>query len=136
MGWVYPTLALPVPPAGGWRVGGGSAHSNSARKACQRSTQTTSDASYVGKFSYLFLIFLPTTQAHEGPQQPTTANEGQRSPTKANAVRFSAFSFIFYSLFLLLRDSAHPTPRLQIRARGGFTHHHQPPTITTTSPPA
>src|ERR1700678_2475267 len=30
-GWVYPTLALPVPPAGGWRVGGGAAHSNSAR---------------------------------------------------------------------------------------------------------
>src|ERR1700678_2158867 len=60
MGWVYPTLALPVPPAGGWRAGGGSAHSNSMRKACQRSTQTTSDASYVGKFSYLFLIFLPT----------------------------------------------------------------------------
>src|SRR5271168_5300818 len=166
-GWVYPTLALPVPPAGGWRVGGRSAHSNSARKACQRSTQTTSDASYVGKFSYLFLIFLPTTRAHEGPQRPMKANTGQRKPTaandsqrrptqvnkgqrrpmkahssqrrptKANAVRFSAFSFIFYSLFLLLRDSAHPTPRLQIRAGGGFTHHHQPPTITTTttSPP-
>src|ERR1700678_3125290 len=67
-------------------------------------------------------------QAHEGPQQPTTANEGQHS----------VFCFIFYSLFLLLRDSAHPTPRLQIRAGGGFTHHHQPPTITTTttSPPA
>src|SRR5271168_1267281 len=63
------------------------------------------------------------TQAHEGPQQPTTANEGQRS----------VFFFIFYSLFLLLRDSAHPTPRLQIRAGGGFTHHHQPPTITTTT---
>src|SRR6202789_2671868 len=29
-GCVYPTLAIPVPPAGGWRVGGGSAHSNSA----------------------------------------------------------------------------------------------------------
>src|ERR1700678_4351896 len=39
MGCVYPTLAIPVPPAGGWRVGGGSAHSNSARpdvnKQCQ-----------------------------------------------------------------------------------------------------
>src|ERR1700678_1871271 len=66
------------------------------------------------------------------------AHSSQRQPTKANAVRFSAFSFIFYSLFLLLRDSTHPTPRLQIRAGGGFTHHHQPPTITTTttSPPA
>ena len=83
-GWVYPTLALPVPPAGGWQVGGGSAHSNSARKVCQRSTQTTSDASYVGKFSYLFLIFLPTTQAHEGPQRPMKANAGQRKPTAAN----------------------------------------------------
>src|SRR5271168_725753 len=66
------------------------------------------------------------------------AHSSQRRPTKANAVCFSAFSFIFYSLCLLLRDSAHPTPRLQIRAGGGFTHHHQPPTITTTttSPPA
>src|ERR1700678_4823805 len=79
-GWVYPTLALPVPPAGGWRVGGGSAHSNSARKACQRSTQMTSDASYVGKFSYLFLIFLPTTQAHKGPQRPMKANAGSEYP--------------------------------------------------------
>src|ERR1700678_4528513 len=66
-GWGYPTLALPVSPAGGWRVGGGSAHSNSARKGCQRSSHTTSDASYVGKFSHWFLIFLPTMQAHEGP---------------------------------------------------------------------
>src|SRR5271155_1270334 len=51
------------------------------------------------------------TQAHECPQQPTTANKGQRS----------VFCFIFYLLFLLLRDSAHPTPHLQIRAGGGFT---------------
>src|ERR1700678_281692 len=83
-GWVYPTLALPLPPAGGWRVGGGSAHSNSARKACQWSTQTTSDTSYVGKFSYLFLIFLSTTQVHEGPQRPMKANAGQQKPTAAN----------------------------------------------------
>src|ERR1700678_270958 len=83
-GWVYPTLALPLPPAGGWRVGGGSAHSNSARKACQWSTQTTSDTSYVGKFSYLFLIFLSTTQVHEGPQRPMKANAGQRRPTQAH----------------------------------------------------
>src|SRR5271155_5219909 len=103
MGWVYPTLAIPVPPAGGWRVGGGLAHSNSARKACQRSTQTTPEASfgpYVGMFSYLFLIFLPTMQAHEGPQWPmkgifsylfliflptTQAHEGPQWPMKANA---------------------------------------------------
>src|ERR1700679_2046645 len=76
--------------------------------------------------------------ANKGQCRPMKAHISQRRPTKANAVRFSAFSFIFYSLFLLLRDSAHPTPRLQIRAGGGFTHHHQPPTITitTTSPPA
>src|ERR1700678_458304 len=109
-GWVYPTLAIPVPPARGWRVGGGSAHSNSAQKACQRSTQTTPDASfgpYVGIFFFLFLVFLPTTGAHKGPQRPmkgmfsylfliffptpqahkrpTTANEGQCRSMKAHS---------------------------------------------------
>jgi hypothetical protein len=35
-----------------------------------------------GIFSYLFLTFLPTTQAHGGPQQQ--ANAGQQKPTAAN----------------------------------------------------
>src|SRR5271168_1115081 len=38
-GCVYPTLAIPVPPAGGWRVGGGLAHSNSARPDVNKQRQ-------------------------------------------------------------------------------------------------
>src|ERR1700678_2749917 len=34
-----PTLAIPVPPAGGWWVGGGSAHSNSARPDVNKQRQ-------------------------------------------------------------------------------------------------
>src|SRR5271168_3349345 len=60
-GWVYPTLAIPVPPAGGWRVGGGSAYSNSAQKACQRPTQTTPDALF-GQYVFFlsFQVFFQT----------------------------------------------------------------------------
>src|ERR1700678_2969529 len=39
MGCVYPTLAIPVPPAGGWRVSGGAAHSNSARPDVNKQRQ-------------------------------------------------------------------------------------------------
>src|ERR1700678_95066 len=76
-GWVYPTLAIPVPPAGGWRVGGGSAHSNSARKACQRSTQTTPEASFgpiICRYVFLFIYYFLTN--HAGSRRPTMANKG------------------------------------------------------------
>src|ERR1700678_547447 len=139
-GWVYPTLALPVPPAGGWRVGGGSAHSNSVQKACQWSTQTTSDASYVGKFSYLFLIFLPTTQAHEGPQRPMKANTGQQKPTAANdgqqrPTQCVFFHFLFFILITTRQRPPHPS--LANTSQGWVyspppphhQQHHQQPTM-------
>src|ERR1700678_1720973 len=63
----------------------------------------------------------PTT-ANEGPRRPTAANDGQRRPTQAhedkkgpNDARWRrlgpryVFFFIFFILFLLLRDSGHPT---------------------------
>src|ERR1700678_2981300 len=62
------------------------------------------------------------TKAHGSQRRPTAANDGQRRPTQAhedkkgpnNAIwrrlgpRY-VFFFIFFILFLLLRDSGHPT---------------------------
>src|SRR6202522_2113393 len=62
------------------------------------------------------------TAANAGPRRPTAANDGQRRPTQAhedkkgpNDARWRrlgpryVFFFIFFILFLLLRDSGHPT---------------------------
>src|SRR6202789_2534941 len=62
------------------------------------------------------------TAANAGPRRPTAANDGQRRPTQAhedkkgpNDARWRrlgpryVFFFIYFILFLLLRDSGHPT---------------------------
>src|SRR6202522_2316917 len=62
------------------------------------------------------------TAANTGPRRPTAANDGQQRPTQAhedkkgpNDARWRrlgpryVFFFIFFILFLLLRDSGHPT---------------------------
>src|ERR1700678_2674700 len=62
------------------------------------------------------------TAANAGPRRPTAANDGQQRPTQAhedkkgpNDARWRrlgpryVFFFIFFILFLLLRDSGHPT---------------------------
>src|ERR1700678_2863088 len=92
------------------------------------------DTSYVGMFSYLFLIFLPTPQAHKGPQRPMKANAGQRKPTAANdgqrrptqciSVRFLSF-FILYAYYY---ETA-PTPPLACKYELGVG------LLTTTNHP-
>src|ERR1700678_4183602 len=52
------------------------------------------------------------TQVHEGPQQPMKANEDKKGPNDARWRRLGpryVFFFILLLLFLLLRDSGHPT---------------------------
>src|ERR1700678_3439005 len=94
------------------------------------------DTSYVGMFSYLFLIFLPTPQAHKGPQRPMKANAGQRKPTAANdgqrrptqcvSVRFLSF-FILYAYYY----ETVPTPPLACKYEPGVGL-----LTTTTHPPS